>query len=198
MATYVLRRIIQSIPILFGISILIFLIVQLAPGSPIDRFRNPRVSARAARSTHPPVRPGPPLIEQYFHWITAFFQVWRIDAWGYSFIDGQPVLRDRLRSRSRDDPAHGLGAHRDPRLRRSRSGSWPRSASTARPTRSSRSSPRSATRCRLVPARHLLLLYSVASSSSTLDRVRLPVVRPPVLGKATGTRSTSRTTSSCP
>ena len=44
MATYVLRRIIQAIPIMFGISLLIFLIVQLAPGSPVDRFRNPRVA----------------------------------------------------------------------------------------------------------------------------------------------------------
>ena len=33
-----------------------------------------------------------PLPEQYLHWITAFFQIWRADAWGYSLIDGQPVL----------------------------------------------------------------------------------------------------------
>jgi peptide/nickel transport system permease protein len=92
MATYVLRRIIQSIPILFGISILIFLIVQLAPGSPIDRFRNPRVSHEQLEALIRLYGLDKPLIEQYFHWITAFFQVWRIDAWGYSFIDGQPVL----------------------------------------------------------------------------------------------------------
>jgi peptide/nickel transport system permease protein len=92
MATYVLRRIIQSIPILFGVSILIFLIVQLAPGSPIDRFRNPRVSPEQLEAILRLYGLDKPLFEQYVHWITAFVQVWRPDAWGYSFIDGQPVL----------------------------------------------------------------------------------------------------------
>jgi peptide/nickel transport system permease protein len=38
MLTYTIRRLIQAIPIMLGISILIFLIVQLAPGDPVDRF----------------------------------------------------------------------------------------------------------------------------------------------------------------
>lgn len=94
MGTYVLRRIIQSIPILIGISILIFLVVQLAPGSPIDRFRNPRVPPEQIQNMVRLYGLDRPLIEQYFHWIIAFVQVWRIDAWGYSFIDGQPVLKN--------------------------------------------------------------------------------------------------------
>ena len=92
MATYTLRRIIQAIPILFGISILIFLIVQLAPGSPVDRFRNPRVSPEQLATIMRLYGLDKPLLEQYFHWITAYVQIWRVDAWGYSFIDGQPVL----------------------------------------------------------------------------------------------------------
>lgn len=92
MAQYALRRIIQSIPILLGISILIFLIVQLAPGSAIDRFRNPRVSPEQLEALTRLYGLDRPLPEQYIHWITAFFQVWRPDAWGYSLIDGQPVL----------------------------------------------------------------------------------------------------------
>ncbi len=92
MATYALRRIIQAIPILFGISILIFLIVQLAPGSPIDRFRNPRVSPEQLAAINRLYGLDRPLFEQYIHWITAYVQIWRVDAWGYSFIDGQPVL----------------------------------------------------------------------------------------------------------
>jgi peptide/nickel transport system permease protein len=94
MTTYVLRRVLQAIPILFGISILIFLIVQLAPGSAVDRFRNPRVSAEQLAAINKLYGLDRPLIEQYFHWITAFFQVWRPDSWGFSFIDGQPVLRN--------------------------------------------------------------------------------------------------------
>jgi peptide/nickel transport system permease protein len=94
MTTYVLRRIIQAIPILFGISILIFLIVQLAPGSAVDRFRNPRVSAEQLAAINKLYGLDKPLVEQYFHWISAYVQVWRPDAWGFSFIDGQPVLRN--------------------------------------------------------------------------------------------------------
>ena len=92
MATYALRRILQAIPILFGISILIFLIVQLAPGSPVDRFRNPRVSPEQLEALMRLYGLDRPLPEQYVRWITAYFQVWRPDAWGYSLIDGQPVL----------------------------------------------------------------------------------------------------------
>ncbi len=44
MASYVFRRIIQAIPLLFGIAIACFFLVSLAPGSPIDRFRTGRTS----------------------------------------------------------------------------------------------------------------------------------------------------------
>ncbi len=92
MTTYVLRRIIQAIPILFGVSLLTFLIVQLAPGSPIDRFRNPRVPAEQLQHLITIYGLDRPIPEQYVKWITSFVQVWNPDAWGYSFVDGQPVL----------------------------------------------------------------------------------------------------------
>ena len=42
MLAYTIRRLLQAIPIMLGISLLIFMIVQLAPGDPIDRFRTRR------------------------------------------------------------------------------------------------------------------------------------------------------------
>lgn len=92
MATYIFRRTIQAVPILFGISIIVFLIVYLAPGSPVDRFRVPRVSPAQIEALIRLYGLDKPLLEQYFSWITGFAQVWRPDAWGYSFLDGQPVL----------------------------------------------------------------------------------------------------------
>ena len=92
MGSYVIRRIIQAIPILFGISILIFGIVQLAPGSPVDRFRVPRVPPEQIEALIRLYGLDKPVPEQYVAWITAFVQVWRVDAWGFSFIDGRPVL----------------------------------------------------------------------------------------------------------
>ena len=94
MASYVLRRVIQAIPILIGISILIFAIVQLAPGSPVDRFRVPRVPPEQIEALIRLYGLDRPVLEQYTSWIVAFVQVWRIDAWGYSFIDGRPVIQN--------------------------------------------------------------------------------------------------------
>jgi peptide/nickel transport system permease protein len=91
MASYVLRRALQAIPILFGVALIVFFIVQLAPGSPIDRFRNPRVSAAQLAKLIELYGLNEPLHVQFFKWITSFVQVWRPDAWGYSFLDGQPV-----------------------------------------------------------------------------------------------------------
>jgi len=92
MVTYVLRRLLQSIPILFGISIIVFAIVHLAPGSPVDRFRTPRVSPEMIAALVRAYGLDQPLIDQYIKWITSFVQVWNPAAWGYSFLDGQPVI----------------------------------------------------------------------------------------------------------
>lgn len=93
MATYVLRRLIQSIPILLGIAVISFMIVYLAPGEPIDRFRTGRVSPETIENLRRLYGLDQPLPQQLLSWIVAFFQVWRVDAWGYSFTDGQPVIQ---------------------------------------------------------------------------------------------------------
>ncbi len=92
MLSYVLRRLVQSIPILFGVALLVFLIVYLAPGDPTDRFRTPRVSAEQIEQLRLMYGLDQPLHIQFFKWITTFVQVWKPEAWGYSFLDGQPVL----------------------------------------------------------------------------------------------------------
>ncbi len=96
MVSYIARRILQAIPILLGMSIIVFAIVHIAPGSPVDRFRSPRVSADQIASLIQRYGLNKPLIEQYIAWITSFVQVWRPDSWGYSFLDGQPVIKTFL------------------------------------------------------------------------------------------------------
>ncbi len=99
MATYILRRLIQSIPILIGISLLAFLIVYLTPGSPVDRFRSPRVSAEAIAALIRAYGLDQPLPVQFFKWFTKFWGfIWDPTAWGYSFVDGAPV-RDKIFAR---------------------------------------------------------------------------------------------------
>ncbi len=93
MATYVLRRLLQAIPILIGISVVSFLIINLAPGDPTDRFRSGRVSAETIQNLIRLYGLDKPLPEQFISWFTAFWQFpFRQDAWGYSFVDGRPVV----------------------------------------------------------------------------------------------------------
>ncbi len=93
MATYVLRRLIQALPILIGISVVSFAIIHLAPGEPTDRFRSGRVSKETIDNLIRLYGLDKPLPQQFVSWFTAFWQfLWRPDAWGYSFVDGRPVV----------------------------------------------------------------------------------------------------------
>jgi peptide/nickel transport system permease protein len=93
MFQYMTRRLIQAIPILIGVSIIVFLIVYAAPGDPTDRFRTPRVPPAQIEALIRSYGLDKPLPEQYLAWVTTFFQVWKPEAWGYSFQDGLPVLQ---------------------------------------------------------------------------------------------------------
>jgi peptide/nickel transport system permease protein len=96
MASYIIRSLVQAIPIVIGISVLSFAIVYLTPGSPVDKFRTPRVSPETiARLIHL-YGLDQPLPVQFFNWFTSFwtFPVNNL-AWGYSFTDGLPV-RDKI------------------------------------------------------------------------------------------------------
>jgi len=95
MATYILRRTLQAIPILFGVALVSFAIIQLSPGSPIDRFRTPNVRPETLENLVRLYGLDKPIPEQFVSWITAFVQFWRDDAWGYSLVDGRSV-RDTI------------------------------------------------------------------------------------------------------
>ena len=93
MAGYVLRRLLQSMPILLGVAVISFSLVHLAPGEPIDRFRTPTVRPEQLEGLIRLYGLDRPLVEQFWSWITTYVQIWRPEAWGYSFLDGQPVLQ---------------------------------------------------------------------------------------------------------
>ncbi len=105
MAQYLLRRVIQAIPILIGVSMIVFLIVYASPGDPTDRFRVPRVPPEQIEALIRSYGLDKPLPEQYLAWVTTFFRIidfnasidpreWAMnwDAWGYSFTDGRTVM----------------------------------------------------------------------------------------------------------
>jgi peptide/nickel transport system permease protein len=92
MATYIARRLIQAIPILIGIAVISFLIVTLAPGSPVDKYRGGRISPAAIATVIKLYHLNDPWYVRLLAWLPTFPQLWRPDAWGYSFLNGQPVL----------------------------------------------------------------------------------------------------------
>ena len=96
MARYALRRLIQAIPIIVGISIIAFFIVYSAPGDPFDRFRSNKVSPEVIDNLRRVYGLDQPLPVQFVKWFTAFWQFpWDATAWGYSITDGLPV-RDKI------------------------------------------------------------------------------------------------------
>lgn len=70
MTTYALRRILQTIPILFIISILLFLMVRSAPGGPLTAARrNPNISKEQLEIIEEKLGLNDPLPVQYGRWL---------------------------------------------------------------------------------------------------------------------------------
>ena len=92
MLTYIIRRIILAIPILFGVALISFLLVYLAPGDPLGRFLTPNVRPEVLERLREIYGLDKPLFEQFVGWITHYVQVWDPLAWGISITHRRPVL----------------------------------------------------------------------------------------------------------
>ncbi len=89
---FLVRRLSQTIPLLFLLSLLIFLLIHAAPGGPLELFLgNPNVRPEDIARLKRELGLDRPLAEQYVAWIWAFVR----GDWGYSYADGRPVI-DRL------------------------------------------------------------------------------------------------------
>jgi peptide/nickel transport system permease protein len=87
--TYILRRILQAIPIMFLLSVFLFGVVRLMPGGPLAQAeRNPNVTPEQLAALRLRLGLDQPLPVQYVKWIKAF--VLEGD-WGYSIKFRRPV-----------------------------------------------------------------------------------------------------------
>jgi peptide/nickel transport system permease protein len=84
---YILRRLLQNVPILIGITIISFSIIHLAPGSPIGMSLDPKVSPEIVAQMEKNYDLDKPLHVQYGLWLKKLFTG---DL--YSFKDGRPVM----------------------------------------------------------------------------------------------------------
>ncbi|RMA97621.1 ABC transporter permease [Hydrogenothermus marinus] len=89
MFLYILKRILQMIPLLIGITFLSFIIIQLAPGDYLDKLRmNPQISQETLEKLKQAYGLDQPLIVQYFKWL---LNALKFDL-GYSFSYHVPVI----------------------------------------------------------------------------------------------------------
>lgn len=91
MLAYISKRLLTMVPLLFGISLIIFLIIHLAPGGPVEvqTEMQLKASAQARENLKKLYGLDKPLHIQYLNWLKRSV---RLD-FGKSFVDGRDVLK---------------------------------------------------------------------------------------------------------
>jgi len=87
MAQFLLRRFLYTLITLIGISILSWVIITQAPGSPIALTMDPKVSPKIIEQMEKNYDLDKPIYQQYFLWLKRLFT-----GKLYSFKDGRPVM----------------------------------------------------------------------------------------------------------
>lgn len=87
MSGYILRRTLQALGVMFGVSVLVFLIMHLVPGDPIRLALGTRFDPDTYEALRRRAGLDQPLIIQYFDWIGGAVT----GDLGVSFRTGQPV-----------------------------------------------------------------------------------------------------------
>ncbi len=91
--SYIFKRLLGMVPLLLGVSLILFGVLHLAPGGPLDVYAdNPSVTQEALDNMKRAFGLDQPLPVQYFRWVTAFFQ----GEWGFSIRSAQPVMDEVL------------------------------------------------------------------------------------------------------
>ena len=88
MVGFIIKRLLQLIPTLFGITIISFAVIHIAPGSPVGNTLNPKVPPRVIEQMKKNYDLDKPLSVQYVLWIKRL-----ITGKLYSFKDGKPVMK---------------------------------------------------------------------------------------------------------
>jgi peptide/nickel transport system permease protein len=93
---YVLRRLLIAVPSLLGISVVLFMVLALAPGDPFEELAtNPNVPPEVRQMLRAQLGLDDPVWQRYWHWLTSMLQ----GEWGYSFVsrlDVDTLILQRL------------------------------------------------------------------------------------------------------
>lgn len=90
MLKYIARRLLIMIPIMLGITVLVYIIASMCPGSPLTMLlQDPQVSAADIEAARVRYGLDQPVIVQYFRWLKNCLS----GNLGYSFRTGEPVTK---------------------------------------------------------------------------------------------------------
>ncbi len=90
MQRYLLRRLLGTIPLLLGISIVLFILIHLPPGGPADIYAGqPGVTQEDLDQIKENLGLNDPLPVQYVKWLRGIV----VGDWGESYRDGRPVTQ---------------------------------------------------------------------------------------------------------
>lgn len=88
MSQYVLRRLLIAIPSLLGISLVLFVVLALAPGDPFSELAtNPNVPPEVALALRAKFGLDDPIYLRYLHWLNSMLH----GDWGFSFVSRMNV-----------------------------------------------------------------------------------------------------------
>ena len=90
MRTYILRRLIQIVPTVLGITFVVFLMMRSIPGDPVVALLGDAYTEEDAVKVRTEYGLDKPVLLQYVIWLGKLVQ----GDWGTSILSGRPVLKD--------------------------------------------------------------------------------------------------------
>ena len=83
MRTYLIRRLLTAIPVLMGISVVLFTVLAMAPGDPFEELAtNPNVPPEVRMNLRAQFGLDDPIALRYVRWLVSMLK----GDWGFSFV----------------------------------------------------------------------------------------------------------------
>jgi peptide/nickel transport system permease protein len=91
MSNYIIRRLIQAVPLLLIISVMVFAMIQVAPNNPLSVLQNnPNITPEDLQRLENELGLNDPLPSKYWKWLSRTLR----GDWGESFVTHRPVLTE--------------------------------------------------------------------------------------------------------
>lgn len=73
MKNYIIRRLLQIIPVFLGVLLILFILLETAPGSPASTMMNPKMTAEQKAILNERLDPDKPFYEKFVNWLIEAF-----------------------------------------------------------------------------------------------------------------------------